>query len=165
VSSVIHRGDLQLHITTHKGVSFGVADGVGGWALSGVDPSLFSQALMYHSHRYAKAGWAGEPEVDATQDYEDREAVEGWELHPRDCRKWAYQATLRERAVVAGVSMTPYDLNSPRNSPASCEGSSTACLINLNASSGLLRAAKYGFSNSLIPLRMTTMCHLLLKLG
>ncbi len=61
---------------------------------------------MYHSNRYAKAGWAGEPEVDATQDYEDREAVEGWELHPRDCLKWAYQATLRERAVVAGVSRT-----------------------------------------------------------
>lgn len=65
---------------------------------------------MYHSHRYAEAGWAGEPEVDATQDYEDREAVEGWELHPRDCLKLAYQATLRERAVVAGVSRTPNDL-------------------------------------------------------
>lgn len=113
-----------------SGISFGVADGVGGWALSGVDPSLFSQALMYHSHRYAEAGWAGEPEVDATQDYEDREAVEGWELHPRDCLKWAYQATLRERAVVAG--------------------SSTACLINLNASSGLLRAANLGDSGFMI---------------
>ena len=65
---------------------------------------------MYHSHRYAKAGWAGEPEVDTTQEYEDREAVEGWELHPRDCLNWAYQATLRERAVVAGVSRTLYDL-------------------------------------------------------
>jgi hypothetical protein len=65
---------------------------------------------MHHSHRYAKVGWAGEPEVDATLNYEDREAVEGWELHPRDCLNWAYQATLRERAVVAGVSRTPYDL-------------------------------------------------------
>jgi protein phosphatase PTC7 len=65
---------------------------------------------MYHSHRYAKVGWAGEPEVDATKDYEDREAVEGWELHPRDCLKWAYQATLRERAVVAGVSTILYNL-------------------------------------------------------
>ncbi|EED77102.1 predicted protein [Postia placenta Mad-698-R] len=33
-----------------KGVSFGVADGVGGWIDSGVDPSLFSQALMYHQN-------------------------------------------------------------------------------------------------------------------
>ncbi|KAH9997285.1 protein serine/threonine phosphatase 2C [Russula vinacea] len=113
-----------------SGISFGVADGVGGWATSGVDPSLFSQALMYHSHRYAKVGWPGEPEVDATQDYEDREAVEGWELYPRDCLKLAYQATLRERAVVAG--------------------SSTACLVNLNASSGLLRAANLGDSGFMI---------------
>jgi protein phosphatase PTC7 len=162
---VIYCGELQSHITTHQGISFGVADGVGGWALSGVDPSLFSQALMYHSHRYAKTGWAGEPEVDATQDYEDREAVEGWELHPRDCLKLAYQATLRERAVVAGVSRFHTVFKSLQNSPASREGSSTACLINLNASSGLLRAAKYGFSNSLLPLPMTTMCHLLLKFG
>jgi len=110
VSSVIYCGELQSHTTTRQGMSFGVADGVGGWALSGVDPSLFSQALMYHAHRYAKAGWAGEPEVDATKDYKDREAVEGWELHPRDCLKWAYQATLRERAVKAGVLRTPYNL-------------------------------------------------------
>lgn len=85
---------------------------------------------MYHSHRYAKVGWPGEPEVDTTQDYEDREAVEGWELHPRECLKLAYQATLRERSVIAG--------------------SSTACLINLNASSGLLRAANLGDSGFMI---------------
>ncbi|KAH9966658.1 protein serine/threonine phosphatase 2C [Russula dissimulans] len=113
-----------------EGISFGVADGVGGWATSGVDPSLFSQALMYHSHRYAKVGWPGEPEVDTTQDYKDREAVEGWELHPRECLKLAYQATLRDRAVIVG--------------------SSTACLISLNASSGLLRAANLGDSGFMI---------------
>ncbi|KAI0273621.1 phosphatase 2C-like domain-containing protein [Gloeopeniophorella convolvens] len=113
-----------------SGLSLGVADGVGGWASSGVDPSLFSQALMYHAHRYAKVGWPGEPEVDTTQDYEEREAVEGWELHPQDCLKLAYQATLRERAVVAG--------------------SSTACLLSLNASSGVLRAANLGDSGFMI---------------
>lgn len=107
---MVSRGELHSPITTHQGISFGVADGVGGWASSGVDPSLFSQTLMYHSHRYAKGGWAGEPEVDATQDYEAREAVEGWELHPRDCLKLAYQATLRERAVIAGVPRTSYGL-------------------------------------------------------
>ncbi|KAF8275027.1 phosphatase 2C-like domain-containing protein [Lactarius quietus] len=121
-----------------SGISFGVADGVGGWASSGVDPSLFSQALMYHSHRYAKVGWPGEPEVDTTQDYEDREAIEGWELHPRECLKLAYQATLRERSVIAG--------------------SSTACLINLNASSGLLRAANLGDSGFMI-IRSSSVFH------
>jgi hypothetical protein len=61
---------------------------------------------MYHSHRYANVGWPGEPEVDITQDYEDRKAVEGWELHPQECLKFklAYQVTLRERFVTAGVS-------------------------------------------------------------
>jgi protein phosphatase PTC7 len=117
---VIYRGELHSHICAHQGISFGVADGVGGWATSGVDPSLFSQALMYHSRRYAKDGWPGEPEVDATQDYEDREAVEGWELSPRDCLKLAYQATLRERAVVAGMPRTPCDLNSARTHSLIC---------------------------------------------
>lgn len=69
---------------------------------------------MYHSHRYAESAWPGEPEVDATQDYEAREAVEGWELHPRDCLKLAYQATLRERGVIAGVPKAPYNLMSAR---------------------------------------------------
>ena len=52
--------------TTLQGVSLGIADGVGGWVESGVDPSLFSQSLMYHAHRYAQSGWPGEPEIDPT---------------------------------------------------------------------------------------------------
>jgi protein phosphatase PTC7 len=62
-----------------------VADGVTGWLESGVDPSLFSQALMFHAHRYSRSAWAGEPEVDPAQDYEEREQVEGWELTPYEC--------------------------------------------------------------------------------
>ncbi|KDQ60840.1 hypothetical protein JAAARDRAFT_190980 [Jaapia argillacea MUCL 33604] len=109
-----------------SGVSLGVADGVGGWVESGVDPSLYSQALMYHAHRYSKHAWAGEPEIDPTQDYEEREQVEGWEMTPRECLELAHDAVLRERVVEAG--------------------SSTACLINLNASSGVLRSANLGDS-------------------
>ncbi|OCH95553.1 protein serine/threonine phosphatase 2C [Obba rivulosa] len=109
-----------------SGLSFGVADGVGGWVDSGVDPSLFSQALMFHSQRYFKMAWAGEPEIDPTQEYEEREQVEGWELPPSECMKLAYDGVLRERLVTAG--------------------SSTACLLTLNASSGLLRAANLGDS-------------------
>ncbi|KAI0054059.1 protein serine/threonine phosphatase 2C [Auriscalpium vulgare] len=113
-----------------SGVSFGVADGVGGWSDSGVDPSLFSQALMYHAHRYAKNGWPGEPETDPIQSYEEKEAVEGWELNPQECMKLAHDAVLREKFVLAG--------------------SSTACIINLNASNGVLRAANLGDSGFLI---------------
>lgn len=90
---------LQLLL---QGVSLGVADGVGGWIESGVDPSLFSQALMYHAHRYSKVAWPGEPEVDPTQEYEEREQVEGWELTPLECLESAYGGVLRERNVLAG---------------------------------------------------------------
>ncbi|KAG2037239.1 phosphatase 2C-like domain-containing protein [Suillus americanus] len=113
-----------------SGVSFGVADGVGGWVDSGVDPSLFAQTLMYHAHRYSQLGWAGEPEIDPTQEYEERERVDGWELTPYKCLECAYHGVLRERLVNAG--------------------SSTACLISLNASSGVLRAANLGDSGFLI---------------
>lgn len=89
--------------TIHQGVSLGVADGVGGWTESGIDPSLFSQALMYHAHRYSKIAWPGEPEVDPTQEYEEREQVEGWELSPVECLESAYGGVLRERNVVAGA--------------------------------------------------------------
>ncbi|KAK6992276.1 protein phosphatase [Favolaschia claudopus] len=90
-----------------SGVSFGVADG-------GVDPALFSQALMFHAHRYSRSAWAGEPEVDPTLDYAEREEVE------------AYGGVLREKLVDAG--------------------SSTACIITLNSSNGLLRSANLGDS-------------------
>lgn len=89
-------------LKTLQGVSLGIADGVGGWVDAGVDPSLFSQSLMYHAHRYAKAGWPGEPEIDPTQEYEEREKVEGWELRPTECLELAYGAVLRERNVLAG---------------------------------------------------------------
>ena len=86
-----------------EGVSFGVADGVGGWVDSGVDPALFSQALMYHAHRYSRNAWAGEPEIDPTMDYEEREQIEGWEMTPYECLDLAYGGVLREKYVQAGV--------------------------------------------------------------
>jgi len=121
-----------------SGTSLGIADGVGGWTESGVDPSLFSQALMYHAHRYSKTAWPGEPEIDPTQDYEEREVVEGWELTPVQCLELAHGGVLRERAVVAG--------------------SSTACIVNLNASNGHLRAANLGDSGFAI-IRSSTIIH------
>ncbi|KAG7452524.1 uncharacterized protein BT62DRAFT_939501 [Guyanagaster necrorhizus] len=121
-----------------KGMSFGVADGVGGWVESGVDPSLFSQAFMYHAHRYSRNAWAGEPEIDPTLDYAEREEVEGWELTPLESMALSYHGVLREKHVQAG--------------------SSTACLIHMNASSGLLRAANLGDSGFMI-VRSSTVIH------
>ena len=86
-----------------QGLSVGVADGVGGWE-DVTNPALFSQALMYHCHRYSMRGWAGEPETDPTQGYEERETIEGWELTPAHCLENAHTAVLREKCVVAGES-------------------------------------------------------------
>jgi len=122
-------GEDFLYIQTmrdNSGISFGVADGVGGWTVSGVDPALFSQALMYHAHRYSRNAWPGEPEIDPTLDYEEREQIEGWEMTPVECLDLAYGGVLRETFVQAG--------------------SSTALLINLNAHSGVLRTASLGDS-------------------
>ena len=35
--------------TAEPDIAIGVADGVGSWSENGIDPALFSQALMYHS--------------------------------------------------------------------------------------------------------------------
>jgi protein phosphatase PTC7 len=111
---------------------------------SGIDPSLFSQALMYHAHRYSQSAWAGEPEIDPTLNYEQREQVEGWEMTPSECLDLAYGGVLRERFVEAGEGSGLGSLGflSLALSSIVLIGSSTACIINLNASSGLLRSAK-----------------------
>ncbi|KAF8575553.1 protein serine/threonine phosphatase 2C [Ramaria rubella] len=111
-----------------SGVSFGVADGVGAWVESGVDPSLFSQALCFHAHRYSKNAWSGEPETEPGEPYD--EPVEGWELTPQECIELSHGGVLRERAVPAG--------------------SSTICVLNLNARTGILRAANLGDSGFMI---------------
>ncbi|KAG6909723.1 hypothetical protein DXG01_015925 [Tephrocybe rancida] len=121
-----------------SGIAFGVADGVGGWVDSGVDPSLFSQALMFHAHRYSRNAWAGEPEIDPTLDYEEREEIEGWEMTPYECLDLAYGGVLREKFVQAG--------------------SSTACLITMNASSGVLRSANLGDSGFIV-IRSNSILH------
>jgi protein phosphatase PTC7 len=79
-------------------VSLGIADGVGGWVDSGIDPALFSQALMYFASRAAQASWAGEPESDPVTGT----TVDGVELTPQHCMTAAYRAVVREKAVFAG---------------------------------------------------------------
>jgi len=83
-----------------------VSDGVGGWADSGVDPSLFSQALMYHAHRYAKRAWAGES--DTLEASEEEETSSVWELSPEECMSLAHGAVLREKSVLCGQSLCSF---------------------------------------------------------
>lgn len=61
-----------------------VADGVGGWADSGVDPSIFSQALMYF-------GWAA---ASATKEKKF--------LTPLEIMQSAYKNLMMAPEVTAG---------------------------------------------------------------
>ncbi|KAJ6515096.1 phosphatase 2C-like domain-containing protein [Mycena vitilis] len=117
---------FHVNMKNESGVCLGVADGITAWLESGVDPALFSQALMFHAHRYARSAWAADPEVDPTLDYDEREQPDGWELTPYECMDLAYGGVLREKLVEAG--------------------SSTACIITLNSANGLLKAANLGDS-------------------
>ncbi|KAK4058633.1 Protein phosphatase 2C 7 [Microbotryomycetes sp. JL221] len=63
-------------------VVMAVADGVGGWTESGVDPSHFSQALMFYAHNSVNQG---------TTD-------------PKKILEEAYDQVLKEKRVVAGSS-------------------------------------------------------------
>ncbi|KAK4053181.1 Protein phosphatase 2C 7 [Microbotryomycetes sp. JL201] len=63
-------------------VVMAVADGVGGWTESGVDPSHFSQALMFYAHGAVKRGI----------------------VDPKAILEQAYEDVLGEKGVVAGSS-------------------------------------------------------------
>jgi hypothetical protein len=42
-----HKGGEDAYFLSEDGQVLGVADGVGGWALSGVDSGLYSKSLMF----------------------------------------------------------------------------------------------------------------------
>ncbi|KAJ7172479.1 phosphatase 2C-like domain-containing protein [Mycena filopes] len=110
----------------NSGVALCVADGVGGWIQSGIDSSMFSQALMYYAQQHFQNGWAGEPENDPTVETGTTTAPEGIQMLPSKVMELAHNAVLGEKTVEAG--------------------SSTACFVTLNASSGILQSANLGDS-------------------
>ncbi|KIO34274.1 hypothetical protein M407DRAFT_240612 [Tulasnella calospora MUT 4182] len=119
-----------------SGVAVGIADGVGGWSESGVDPGVFSQALMYHAARYAKRGWADDSYPSSANSTE--ESIQPWELTPENCLELAFNAVLRDTLVDAG--------------------SSTGLISTFNARSGLMKAANLGDSGFMI-IRNRTALH------
>ncbi|GAA6012415.1 hypothetical protein JCM10207_007079 [Rhodosporidiobolus poonsookiae] len=117
-----------------RGVVMGIADGVGGWEESGVDPSHFSQALMYFARERVRlsassaseqpsspsqSGWAWPAEEKQRNGERLRELLRG-----------AFEDVKGEKAIVAG--------------------SSTACLLALDAETGMLHAANLGDSGFLV---------------
>ncbi|KAJ7273709.1 phosphatase 2C-like domain-containing protein [Mycena haematopus] len=118
---------LCTNMQNNSGVCVGVSDGVGGWADQGIDCSLFSQGLMYYAHRHFENGWAGEPEIDPIiETTSDSTTPRGAEATPSKVLQLAYHDVLADASIEAG--------------------SSTACLLTLNASSGMLRSANLGDS-------------------
>ncbi|KAJ8496546.1 hypothetical protein ONZ45_g12407 [Pleurotus djamor] len=73
------------------GLAVGIADGVGGWVNKGVDPAVFSQALMY----YCSKVFLGEIVKESVWKSHSR-------LSPRDCMKLAYEVTMTDSFVKAG---------------------------------------------------------------
>ncbi|CAE6522094.1 unnamed protein product [Rhizoctonia solani] len=121
----------------NSGVSLGIADGVGGWSEDGVDPSLFSQALMYFASKHASSSWAGEPDFDPIEGTSSPEKANK-SLSPVEIMSMAYQDVLNEPSVECG--------------------SSTACIVNIDAQTGKLSAANLGDSSFSI-LRSSSIFH------
>jgi hypothetical protein len=117
-------------------LAFGVADGVGGWVDSGVNPADFSQRLCRHMARAAAAGVLSAPAEE--EEYEDED--EGGEagtgsprrrkrrrqrqrlLHPVELLEEGYARVLADDGVFAGGS--------------------TACVATASRN-GVLEVAKY----------------------
>ena len=110
----------------------GVADGVGGWTENGVDPSLFSQALMFYATKRAQATCANPDRINdadlADVDGASPKPVSG--CGPKEILTEAYDHVLKEPLVVAG--------------------SATACIITLDSIRGTLRSANLGDSGFVI---------------
>lgn len=72
----------------------GVADGVGGWADQGVDPSIFATGLMFHAQELASQ-LSADPFADAeqTDSFSD----------PRTLLADAYDRVLADGDIVAGA--------------------------------------------------------------
>ncbi|PWZ02918.1 hypothetical protein BCV70DRAFT_8286 [Testicularia cyperi] len=106
-------------------VAIGVADGVGGWTESGVDPSLFSQALMFYASKSASRAAANPDRIDVSDAESGMQAIT-----PNMVLAEAFEQVLKEPLVVAG--------------------SATACVLTMDSTKGTLRSANLGDSGFVI---------------
>lgn len=105
---------------TSGDLAIGVADGVGGWTENGVDPSLFSQALMFHAAKAASNSSAHPDRIDSD--------AKG--MTPEQMLADAFEKVLKEPMVVAG--------------------SATACILTMDSTKGVLRSANLGDSGFVV---------------
>ncbi|KAF9363299.1 hypothetical protein BGX34_004434 [Mortierella sp. NVP85] len=121
--------DAFFHVSTPSRVALGVADGVGGWAEMGVDPSLFSWALMNNAENIARLTDRAEQQNDTSA----RNLAASSESNILDAQSildGAYNELVQSGTVEAG--------------------SSTACILSLCKLTGTLRASSLGDSAFLL---------------
>ncbi|KAF9344029.1 Protein phosphatase PTC7 [Mortierella sp. AD094] len=118
--------DAFFHVSTPSRVALGVADGVGGWSEVGVDPALFSWALMDNAESVARL-------TDIDVDHADPKNAQVANKIPLDAQSildGAYSELIQSGKVEAG--------------------SSTACILSLCKMTGTLRASNLGDSAYLL---------------
>ncbi|KAG0337264.1 hypothetical protein BG004_007713, partial [Podila humilis] len=115
--------DAFFHVSTPSRVALGVADGVGGWSEVGVDPALFSWALMDNAETVARLS-------DVNSGSEDKENREHKVLDAQTILDGAYSELVKGGKVEAG--------------------SSTACILSLCKLTGTLKASNLGDSAYLL---------------
>ena len=125
--------DAFFHVSTPSRVALGVADGVGGWSELGVDPALFSWALMNNAENIARltdsaaeADMESPPGKALATDFNREKKV----LDAQTILDGAYTELVQSGTVEAG--------------------SSTACILSLCKMTGTLRASNLGDSAFLL---------------
>ncbi|KAF9149095.1 hypothetical protein BG015_009134 [Linnemannia schmuckeri] len=117
--------DAFFHVSTRSRVALGVADGVGGWSELGVDPALFSWALMNNAENIARLTDCVPPEIDPPTAGSERSILDAQTI-----LDGAYNELVQSGTVEAG--------------------SSTACILSLCKTTGTLRASNLGDSAFLL---------------
>lgn len=121
--------DAFFHVSTPSRVALGVADGVGGWSEVGVDPALFSWALMDNAEAVARLTDVAQSGADAKDNQADR-STSKIPLDAQSILDGAYSELVQSGKVEAG--------------------SSTACILSLCKVTGTLRASNLGDSAYLL---------------
>lgn len=101
-------------VGTSKTVAFGVADGVGGWMDSGVDPADFSHGLCEYMAEAASEH--NREAADATDSTDSADSAEANPLSARQLMQLGYDAVHRDRTIVAGSSTAVVGLLKPSGS-------------------------------------------------
>ncbi|KAG0292264.1 Protein phosphatase PTC7 [Linnemannia gamsii] len=119
--------DAFFHVSTPSRVALGVADGVGGWSEVGVDPALFSWALMDNAEAVARLTDVDQSGPDAKDSQQSAGKIP---LDAQTILDGAYSELVQSGKVEAG--------------------SSTACILSLCKVTGTLRASNLGDSAYLL---------------